>query len=130
MCWLPSLPQPCLPVLPTAGLETGNGLSLSHAAQMGVEGLPSRDGRGWELFPQPSQAQAGQSPASGQLGRVPALASSLDGPDILPAPPPALCLENGPFVGSGLDRQLTWLGCSSWQGPGGGGCLGQLAGPA
>lgn len=37
-------------------------------------------------------------------------------------PLPAPSLENGPFVGSGLDGQLTWSGCqlpacSSWPGP-------------
>lgn len=27
------------------------------------------------------------------------------------ATPPALSLDNGPIVGSGLDGQLTWPGC-------------------
>lgn len=46
-----------------------------------------------------------------------------------PGPPPALGLENGPFVGSGLDGQLTWPGRqlparSHWPGPHGEGCGG------
>lgn len=50
-------------------------------------------------------------------------------------PPPALGPENGPFVGSGLDGQLTWPGRqlparSRWPGPHGEGCGGsRLEGP-
>lgn len=66
---------------------------------------------------------------------MPALASSLHGPDVLPGPPPALGPENGPFVGSGLDGQLTWPGRqlparSRWPGPHGEGCgVSWLEGP-
>lgn len=76
----------------------------------------------------PWLGQAGQPPASGRLGRVPALASSLHGPDILPVPLPALSPENGLFVGSGLDGQLTWPGRSSWREPRGDGCGGSQLG--
>lgn len=46
-----------------------------------------------------------------------------------PGPPPALGPENGPFVGSGLDGQLTWQGRqlparSRWPGPHGERCGG------
>lgn len=46
-----------------------------------------------------------------------------------PGPPPALGPENGPFVGSGLDGQLTWPGRqlparSRWPGPQGERCGG------
>lgn len=84
--------------------------------------------QGRELSPHPGWGQAGQPPASGRLGRVPALASSLHGPDILPVPLPALSPENGLFVGSGLDGQLTWPGRSSWREPRGDGCGGSQLG--
>lgn len=96
--------------------------------QIGTRGPLSRDGQSRELFPFPGRGQAGQPPASGRLGRVPALASGLRGPDILPVPPPALSTENRLFVGSGLDGQLTWPGRSSWREPRGDGCGGSRLG--
>lgn len=84
-----SLPWQLAPVLCLSlnpHLETRSQLhQCAPTLQRGPQVLPG-GGQNKELT-LPHLGQARQPPASGRLGRVPALASSLDGPDILPGPP-------------------------------------------